>query len=220
MCNHYRADARWVERTGEFSHLRIPLRFSHAPGNYVPPVHLYPGRDGTVFRLSEDGQALEPAIMRWGLIPGFWRKSIKEWKASCQNCVSEDMSAKASFRGALARRRCVVPADAFYESCGRGTMKEWEITRRDGGPFLFAGLWDRASTTDGEVESYTILTSSPGPDVAQWHNRQLISLAAEDVEVWLDPAQPHDRLIQQPTEAGLLEAVVVPIRGKGTEAAP
>src|ERR1044072_1346820 len=104
MCNHYRADPDWVARTGEFSHLKIPLRFPATPGNYRPPRHIYPGRDGVVLRLAEDGAALEPAVMRWGLIPFFHRKSVKEWKVQCNNCRSEEMATKATFKGALARR--------------------------------------------------------------------------------------------------------------------
>lgn len=219
MCNHYRANPEWRERTGEFSHLKIPLRFPEAR-NYQPPKHVYPGRDGEVLRKTDDGEAIEAVIMRWGLIPWFHKKSIKEWKASCQNCVSEEMASKASFKGALTRRRCLVPADAFYESCGRGTLMEWEITRRDGGLFMFAGLWDRAETADGPVTSYTILTSKPGPDVAQWHNRQLVALEPSDWETWLDTAQSYERLIQPPTISGALHAGPVPIRGKVVAALP
>jgi putative SOS response-associated peptidase YedK len=211
MCNHYRADPNWVARTGEFSHLKIPLRFPATPGNYRPPEHIYPGRDGTVFRLSEDGQALEPAIMRWGLIPLWHRKSVKEWKLQCNNCRSEEMATKATFKSALAKRRCLVPAAAFYESQGRGTKMEWEITRGDGRPFLFAGLWDHAETADGPVDSYTILTSAPGPDMLQWHDRQLIQLEPDQVEAWLDPTAPYDDIISTPIEAGVLQAVGTPL---------
>lgn len=211
MCNHYRADPKWVERTGEFSHLKIPLRFPEGR-NYQPALHLYPGRDGEVLRMAQDGASLEPVVMRWGLVPGFWRKSLKEWKASCQNCKSEEMAEKPAFKHSLKRRRCLVPAEAFFESCGRGTKMEWEITRKDGRLFMFAGLWDHAETADGPVDSYTILTSEPGPDVAQWHNRQLVALEPHDWETWLDVDAAYDRLVQPPAVGGLLQATQVPIR--------
>jgi putative SOS response-associated peptidase YedK len=90
-----------------------------------------------------------------------------------------------------------VPATPFFEWTGpKGKKVKWRIVRRDGAPFTFAGIWDRAHTADGTVESFTLLTCAPGPDIAPLHDRQPVIVEPADWKAWLDPANPADRIVR------------------------
>ena len=105
----------------------------------------------------------------------------------CTNARSETVASTAAFRESFRRRRCLVPADGFYEWTGdKGAKTKHLITAADGAWFCMAGLWDRAETADGPIESFTILTTAAGEDMTAIHDRQPVILDREDWARWLD----------------------------------
>lgn len=129
--------------------------------------------------------------MRWGLIPS-WAKD-QSIGSRMINARAESVAEKPAYRSPLKRRRCLVPADGFYEWQKHGTRKQPVFFRmRDGAPFAFAGLWDRWKSPDGEaVDSFTILTTSANEIVKPAHDRMPVILAPDNFNAWLDPAL-HD----------------------------
>lgn len=168
----------------------------------TPPMNLEPNDDvrpttQQVFARIEDGEwALEKG--RWGLVP-FWRngKPLKDtvkgandgWKMTTFNARCEGVATASTFKGAFARRRCVVPASAWYEWTGEtGSKVKHTFRRADDGVIWFAGIWDNVSTPDaGEVTSFTILTGPSEGMLADYHTRAPVILEPEDFGVWMDP---------------------------------
>ena len=116
---------------------------------------------------------------------------------------------KPAFRDAFKKRRCLVPADAFYEWKCVGKKKQPHLIRlKGGGPFAFAGLWSTWRSPEGELTSYTIMTTEPNELMAESHNRMPVILGEYDHDRWLDlDAEPADVL--KPCPADWLEAYPV-----------
>jgi putative SOS response-associated peptidase YedK len=134
-------------------------------------------------------------LLRWGLIPA-WAKN-PAIGARLINARAETLAEKPAFRSAFRTRRCLVPADGFYEwqTRGAGPKQPYHIARRDGAPFAFAGLWerwhDRAAGRD--LESCTIVTRDAAAGLRPIHHRMPVILAPESYDLWLDGEAP-DRL--------------------------
>jgi putative SOS response-associated peptidase YedK len=143
--------------------------------------------------LDEGGQRrLE--VLRWGLIPpwaddpGIGSRMI--------NARSETAPGKPSFRRAFRERRCLIPADGFYEwQRTNGAKQPYYIHMEEGRPFAFAGLWESWSKGgEGEVRTCTILTTGANALVGEVHDRMPVILAHDAYDVWLDPASERDEL--------------------------
>ena len=136
---------------------------------------------------------------------------LKNWKPLTTNCRGETASTTATFKEAFRRRRCLVPATHFFEWTGpKGAKTMWRFTRAEQPWFAFAGLWDRADLLDGPLESFTIITSAPGPDAANYHDRQSVIVEPADFQTWLDPSRSAADLLKPPGAGGLLRIVEEP----------
>jgi len=146
---------------------------------------------------SEDGgRYLLP--LRWGLIP-FWAEDPSVGNKLI-NARAETASTKPAFRRAFKQRRCLIPADGFYEWKKEkgGGKQPYFIRMRDKGPFSFAGLWERWKHNEETVESCTILTTNPNELIVPLHNRMPVILGEEHYEAWLDPTfEDHEDLISR-----------------------
>jgi putative SOS response-associated peptidase YedK len=128
------------------------------------------------------------AKMRWGLIP-YWAKDVSIGVRAI-NAVSETAAEKPAFRESLRKRRCLIPADGFYEWKQIGPKKKqaYSIGMKDDGVFAFAGLWDSWKDANGKsIESCTILTTEANSLVKDIHNRMPVILSPDDYDLWLDP---------------------------------
>ncbi|QQQ19714.1 SOS response-associated peptidase [Brevundimonas vitis] len=175
-----------------------------APLNLEPNDDVRPTTAQVTARIEDGAWVLEK--MRWGLVP-FWRngKPLKDtqkgagdgFKLSTFNARVETCAGTSTFREAFRRRRCIVPASAWYEWTGTAGGKTKHTFRRaDGGPIWFAGLWDRVTTADaGEVASFTILTGPSAGMLADYHDRAPAILEPEDWALWLDPGQDAAALL-------------------------
>jgi putative SOS response-associated peptidase YedK len=190
MCNRYGYLAPVSRLADAFSEIRIPLKFEGgAVPNLEPREHIRPTNTAPIARPidpADPAAGVELVDARWWLIPFFHKGSIKDWKPMCTNARAETVATTATFREAYRRRRCLVPATHFFEWTGpTGGKTMWRFTKSGADLFCFAGLWDRAHTTDGVVESFTILTCAPGPDCAPYHTRQPVILEQGQWAAWL-----------------------------------
>jgi len=126
-------------------------------------------------------------LMRWGLIPS-WADSPAIGNKMI-NARAETLASKPAFRDAFARRRCLVPADGFYEWKKEGKVSVPHYYHRtDGRPFCFAGLWDRWREPGHVwVISFTIVTADANPLVAPIHDRMPVIVEPDDYARWLSP---------------------------------
>ena len=191
MCNRYGYLAPISRLVDEFSQIRIPLVFRDgAVPNLEPREHIRPTNAAPIIRPIDPaapGQGVELVDARWWLIPFFHRKGVKDWKPMCTNARAETVATTATYREPFKRRRCLVPATHFFEWTGeKGAKIMWRFTKSNSDIFCFPGLWDRAQTADGPVESFTIVTTAPGPDCEPYHNRQPVILERDQWGPWLD----------------------------------
>jgi putative SOS response-associated peptidase YedK len=150
-----------------------------------PRFNIAPTQPVAVVRTREGGDVREMAFCRWGLIPAWSRDPSVG--ARMINARSEGLEDKPSFRGPLRSRRCLIPADGFYEWAHSGTRKQPHFIRmKDGQPFAMAGLWETWAAPDGSaVETCTILTTTPNEVVAPVHDRMPVILERKDHDPWL-----------------------------------
>jgi putative SOS response-associated peptidase YedK len=119
------------------------------------------------------------------------------------NARAEGLSDTASFRNAVRRRRCLVPADAFYEwqRLDAKNKQPYAIALKSGEPYAFAGLWESWKPQDGPpLETFTILTTDPNELTQSLHNRMPVILASKDYDRWLDLSDPGGDLARPPID--------------------
>ena len=159
--------------------------------NLAARYNIAPSQDVAIVRRTRDGAARELAQVRWGLIPFFAKDPAIGNRMI--NARLEGIGTRSAFREPFRRRRCLVPADGFYEWQQDGRKKQpWLIRLKGGGLFAFAGLWDVWRDPDGRsIHSCTIITGPANDLVAPLHDRMPVILAPEDHERWLssDPAE-------------------------------
>ena len=150
-----------------------------------PRYNIAPTQPVAIVRLDRSGERREWTHVHWGLVPS-WSKD-PTIGARMINARAETAAEKPSYRAAFRRRRCLAPADGFYEWQRRGKQKQpFYITVDGGAPFAFAGLWEHWEGSDGSVlESCTLLTTEPSEALASVHNRMPVILHAEDYNLWL-----------------------------------
>ncbi len=180
MCGRYTQTAKLddlVDRFGiEEPDFDLAPRYNLAPSQDAPVVGVNPK--------TPDTRTLR--LMRWGLVP----YPAKDAAKPIINARAETLAQRPVFRGLLPRRRCLVLADGFYEWHREGRFRTpMRFTLQSGGPFAFAGLWDRWLRPDGTpLYAFTIVTTSPNSLLEPVHNRMPAILLPEDEAKWLDPA--------------------------------
>jgi putative SOS response-associated peptidase YedK len=125
-------------------------------------------------------------LMRWGLLPA-WVKDVRKFTLLI-NARSETVKEKPAFKNAMRRRRCLIPADGYYEWQASGKRKRpYFIHRRDGAPMGLAGLAETWIGPNGEeLDTVAIVTAPASADLASLHHRVPVTIAADDFERWLD----------------------------------
>jgi putative SOS response-associated peptidase YedK len=167
-----------------------------------PRYNVAPSQSIPIVRPDAAG-GREIALVRWGLHP-IWMKEPPGAK-SMINARCETAAEKPFFRDALKRRRCLVPADGYYEWKREGAAKMPHFIRAaDGAPLVLAGLWERwRDHAGGEpIETAAILTSSAAASIAHLHDRTPVLLRPESWDAWLDPRSPKE------TVGFLMEAAI------------
>lgn len=198
MCGRYlittvpeamRALFRYLEQPN------FPPRYNVAPTQPVPIVRMFEGKR-------------EFALVRWGLIPA-WVKDPRGFSLLI-NARGESVAEKPAFRNAMKRRRCLFPADGFYEWKRDGERKRPHLVRlKSGQPMAFAGLWESWMGPNGEeVETAAIVTTTASRSIAHIHDRMPVIVPPEAFDFWLDPN----------VDAGMAASVIAPARDESLEA--
>jgi len=163
----------------------------------VPRYNIAPTQPVAAVRLSQSSGTRELSYFHWGLIPR-WAKDTKIGSRMI-NARSETAAEKPSFRAAFKYRRCLVPADGFYEWRKiNGGKQPVRIQMKSGQPFAIAGLWEHWISSDGsEIESCTLLTTEPNDLLRPVHNRMPVLLDPADFDQWLDTKSYQGDDVQQ-----------------------
>ena len=168
--------------------------------DFGPSWNVEPQSFQPVVRLNPDCGEREIVMMRWGLIPD-WAKTPNIGLRTV-NAKAETITKSSLFRGAFKYRRCLVPADGFYESqeLDAKNMHQFAIAMKDGQLFGLAGLWERWKDQKAEVEllSFAIITTAPNESVEPVHDRMPLIIPAKDYNRWLNepPHQPPIDLLR------------------------
>jgi putative SOS response-associated peptidase YedK len=184
MCGRYRLSRRKQI---------IEEHFDSASGeeDWSPRYNIAPTQPVPVIRQNPKEPRRELSLMRWGLIPS-WAKD-SSISAQMINARSETAATKPAFRDPLTSRRCLVPADGFYEWVRTGKAKQpycFEVN--DGELFAFAGLWDRWKDPNGQwIKSCSILTTTPNAVTSPVHDRMPVIIDRADYDLWLDPGMTN-----------------------------
>jgi putative SOS response-associated peptidase YedK len=199
MCGRYALYTRPEELAGLFELAEIP--------ELSPRYNIAPMQWTGVIRQEEDRRRI--VLMRWGLIPS-WAKDEKI-ASSTINARAETAASKPAFRTAVRRRRCLVPADGFFEwQAVAGRKQPLYFQRRDARPFAIAGLWEQWQPEGVEpLLTCTVLTTEANELVRPVHDRMPVILDPADYALWLDPTvQDPERLqpLLRPAPAGDMTA--------------
>ncbi|MEM7323076.1 MAG: SOS response-associated peptidase [Actinomycetota bacterium] len=202
-------------------------------GGLEPNFNVAPTNEVYAVRASDGNRMM--AALRWGLVP-FWAKDLKIGSRMI-NARSETVADKPAFRKAFQSRRCLIPADGFYEwakVAGQKAKQPYFIHRTDGEPIVFAGMWERwkprledGKTIDEDadvIETCTILTCGPNETMATIHDRMPVLLPPAVWDDWLSGETPMDYIssLMKPAPDDLLTLVPVStavnnVRNKGEE---
>jgi putative SOS response-associated peptidase YedK len=159
--------------------------------DWTPRYNIAPTQPVPVIRQHPKEPCRELSLLRWGLIPS-WAKDPSV-AVQMINARSETAATKPAFRDPLANRRCLIPADGFYEWQRRGKAKQpycFEVN--DGELFAFAGLWDRWKDPNGNwVKTCSILTTTPNAVTSAVHDRMPVILEPDSYDLWLDPGMTN-----------------------------
>jgi len=159
----------------------------HNQPNFPPRYNIAPTQPIPVVRMNAGVR--EFVLVRWGLVPS-WMKQINPSKPLI-NARAETLLEKPSFKRAAMRRRCLVPADGFYEwqRTKGGAPKPYYIHQKGGGLLAFAAIWEHWQGADGsEIESAAIITTKANQTLASIHHRMPVILDKESQEQWLNVA--------------------------------
>jgi len=191
--------------------------FDSAPwdDDWSPRYNIAPTQPVPVIRQNPKEPIRELSLMKWGLIP-HWSKD-GSGAAGMINARSETAATQPAFRESLRSRRCLIPADGFYEWTREGKTKRpfcFEINH--GQLFAFAGLWDRWKDPSGHwITTCSILTTAPNAVTAIVHDRMPVVLAPEIYDLWLDPGMTKVEAVSdllKPYDARLMRCYPVSAR--------
>jgi putative SOS response-associated peptidase YedK len=199
-----------ITATFEFSDIRVRWNLDRDLPKYTPRFNIAPEQiSPTIAVIVRHKGGNECRLMHWGLIP--------HWAADPSignrmiNARAETLTDLPSFKPLVDRRRCIIPADGFYEWRKEGKRKVpmW-VYLKSRQPFGLAGLWDVWRKPDGgKVESFTIITTEPNDLIQPIHNRMPVILRPEDEEQWLDSSRTafsKARSLLKPHPAELMNA--------------
>ena len=159
-----------------------------------------PTQDLAACRTEGRGGGRRIVLLRWGLVP----PGAPDLRVGARliNARAESVGSRAAFADAFRARRCLVPADGWFEWVRRGRQRHpYFLTLESGAPVSFAGLWERWEGRETPVETFTVITTAAAPGIRAVHDRQPAIIAPDRFTEWLDPATPEDRLLALAREA-------------------
>lgn len=201
MCGRYTLSAHPDDLEAEFG-------IGPVPDGWSPRYNIAPSQP--VLAIVADA-APRWSELRWGLVPS-WAADERSGQRMI-NARAETVCTNPAFRSAFRRRRCLIPADGFYEWQRAGAVKvPMRIRRRDGRPFAFAGIWEWKARDDGSrLESFAIITTAANAYVRPIHDRMPVILDGAGRDVWLAADADADalRAVLVPAAEDALDAYAV-----------
>jgi len=198
--------------------IALAFGLSDVPASIVPRFNIAPTSDVLIVRSDAVG-GRAAAVVRWGLLPR-WAKDPK-LAAKLNNARGETVAEKPSFRDAYRKRRCLVPANGFYEWKPIASRKQpYYVYPAQGDLFAFAGLWERWEGPDGLLETCAIITTDANTPMQAIHDRMPVILAPQDYARWLDcraHAAVADLLVPCPDDAIRTHAVSTAVNRARTD---
>jgi putative SOS response-associated peptidase YedK len=193
MCGRFTHRYTWAD-------IHRLYRLISPASNVQPSYNVCPTDTVNVVTSLQDTRILQP--MRWGLIPSWWSKPLKElMRLSTFNARVETVTTKQFFREAFKRSRCIIPASGHYEWQDTPSGKQPHyFTRTDGQVISFAGLWDewKDRTTGETVKSCTMIITKPNAIVAEVHDRMPVLLEPDQFTPWLENQAGLEILVPAP----------------------
>jgi putative SOS response-associated peptidase YedK len=182
--------------------------------DWTPRYNIAPTQPVPVIRQNPKEPRRELSLMRWGLIPS-WSKGVSG--PPMINARSETAATMPAFRDPMKSRRCLIPADGFYEWQRKGNTKQPFCFEVNGGElFAFAGLWDRWKDPSGQwIKSCSILTTTPNAVTSSVHDRMPVILDRDSYDLWLDPGMTDVKVVSEmlkPCDAQLMRSYPVSAR--------
>jgi putative SOS response-associated peptidase YedK len=183
MCGRYSSDLKWEDFAKLYD---LSKQGPLPPWNFEPSYNVCPTDTVPVIIPDDDGRRL--ALMRWGLVPNWWSKPLKELRMATFNVRAETVAQKPFFRDAFKRSRCLIPASGYYEWLNTPAGKQpYYFTRRDGEPLTFAGIYDtwhdRAAGKD--IRSCSMVITEPNTFAAEIHDRMPVILEHSQFDTWM-----------------------------------
>ena len=163
--------------------IRALFRYADLP-NFPPRYNIAPTQPIAIVRLEQGQRRF--ALVRWGFIP-YWARDSR-MVSLMFNARGETVTEKPAYRAAMRRRRCLVPADGFYEWRRVGSRSQpYYVRRKDGKPFAFAGVWETWTGPNGEeLETAAIVTTKANGTLATIHERMPVVLPEDGYDLWLN----------------------------------
>jgi putative SOS response-associated peptidase YedK len=178
MCGRFTRNYTWAQIHAMYS-------LTSVPSNVQPSFNVCPTDTVDVVVRGGDKRILLP--MRWCLIPGWWKKSLKEMRVATFNARSDTIAEKPMFRDSFERRRCLMPASGYYEwvTAPDKSKHPFYFTRVDGEPMTIAAIQDGWVNPEGElIRSCAMVIGEPNKFVSEVHDRMPVILEPKDFEQW------------------------------------
>jgi putative SOS response-associated peptidase YedK len=200
MCGRFTRRYTWEEIHRLYS-------LTTAPGsNLQPRYNICPTTKVDAVIAGPSGREL--VAKRWGLIPGWWSKSLKEMRLATFNARAETVAEKPMFRTAFRKTRCLMPASGYYEWHDTPEGKQpYYFTRADGQVMTIAALWDEWTdkATGEKLKSCAMVITEPNKFVAEVHDRMPVILEAKDFEQWERGSVDEAVALMKPADESLLQ---------------
>ncbi len=199
MCGRYTRHYTWREIYELYQLTNVPL-------NIRPRYNICPTTDIDAVVPAFDKHEL--VQMRWGLVPYWWKKSLKELPATF-NARAETVAEKPMFRDAFKKRRCLIPASGYYEWLTTPDGKQpFYFTRRDGQVMTIAGVWDewKNPASGNAIKSCAMVIGSSNAFVSRFHDRMPVVLEAEHLQQWERGNAQEAAELMKPAGEDVLEA--------------
>lgn len=163
----------------------------------APRYNIAPGTDIPTIRHSPEGKRVMH-LLRWGLVP-HWAKDPSIGN-KLSNARGETVAEKPSFRDAFKRRRCLVPADGFYEWKAEGKLKQpYYFSMKDSAPFALGGVWESWRAPNGDIlRTCCLITTGPNEIMLPVHDRMPVIVSPDDFEQWLTGEQDEAKALVKP----------------------
>ena len=204
MCGRFTLTTTVERLAGQFE-------LAKEPPETTPSYNIAPTQEIAAVAADSEGER-QMRLLHWGLIPRWSRDP--EIGNRMINARAESVAEKPTFKAAFRRRRCLIPADGFYEwrrDGGSGPKQPYHIRLSGGAPYAFAGLWESWERDGQKIRSCTIITTEANELVADIHHRMPVILPPEDYSAWLDAESGEDELLSllAPYPSGQMEAYPV-----------